>query len=320
MSADELSAGQTGRESAGAAQRSGGDAKPGRWAGAGLRWRYGFLPLLLAACAALVLVSAWSLAAEDELSFGRRPWQNLQTTLSEMSEPSFVKVWFGDPAREIRDSGGRLIRIEDQRAGEIRYLEGVGRALWTTLRIATLGTFAAALLALPLGLLAARNLRAPAPIAWAAKALLDVNRSIHTLVFGLFFVGIVGLGATAGILAVAAHSSGTLGKLLAEAIESLDMRPVDAVRAAGASPAQVFFLGVWPAVLPQFVSQQLYVWEFNIRDSTILGLVGAGGLGLLLSEAMSLFQWGRLATLLLAIVLMVTAFDALSRAVRRRIV
>jgi phosphonate ABC transporter permease subunit PhnE len=149
---------------------------------------------------------------------------------------------------------------------------------------------------------------------------LDALRSIHTLVFGLFFVGIVGLGATAGILAVAAHSAGTLGKLLAESIESLDMQPVDAVRATGATAGQVFFLGVWPAVLPQFVSQALYVWEFNIRDSTILGLVGAGGLGLLLSEAMSLFQWGRLATLLLAIVLMVTAFDALSRSVRRRLV
>ena len=80
------------------------------------------------------------------------------------------------------------------------------------------------------------------------------------------------------------------------------------------------FLGVWPAVLPQFVSQTLYVWEFNIRDSTILGLVGAGGLGLLLSEAMSLFQWGLLATLLLAIVAMVTQFDTLSRIVRRRLV
>ena len=199
-------------------------------------------------------------------------------------------------------------------------LGGVGRALWTTLRIATLGTVLAALLALPLGLLAARTLNAPRPLFWLAKAVLDVLRSIHTLVFGLFFVGIVGLGATAGILAVAAHSAGTLGKLLAESIEVLDRSPVDAVRATGATAGQVFFLGVWPAVLPQYVSQTLYVWEVNIRDSTILGLVGAGGLGLLLSEAMALFQWGRLATLLIAIVLMVTAFDAASRAVRRRLV
>lgn len=278
------------------------------------------LPLLLMACALLVLASLWTLAAEDELSLGRKPWQNLGKTIAEMSQPSFLRVWFGDTSVQVRDADGRVLRVEDQRATEVRYLQGVGRALWTTLRIATLGTVLAALLALPLGLLAARNLHTPRSVSWSAKGVLDALRSIHTLVFGLFFVGIVGLGATAGILAVAAHSAGTLGKLLAEAIESLDMQPVDAVRATGATPGQVFFLGVWPAVLPQFVSQALYVWEFNIRDSTILGLVGAGGLGLLLSEAMSLFQWGRLATLLLAIVAMVTSFDALSRAVRRSVV
>lgn len=293
-------------------------ALPGRARHAPGGWS--MLRVLLASCLILVMVSVWTLGREGDLSLGRKPWQNLQVTLAEMSEPSFLKLWFGDPALQVRNADGQVLRVEDQRASERRYLEGVGRALWTTLRIATLGTALAALLALPLGLLAARNLQATRALAWPAKGVLDVLRSIHTLVFGLLFVGIVGLGATAGILAVAAHSAGTLGKLLAEAIETLDMQPVNAVRATGAMPAQVFFLGVWPAVLPQFVSQLLYVWEFNIRDSTILGLVGAGGLGLLLSEAMSLFQWGRLATLLIAIVAMVTAFDAVSRMVRRRIV
>ena len=91
---------------------------------------------------------------------------------------------------------------------------------------------------------------------------------------------------------------------------------VDAVRAVGAGPAQVFFNAVWPAVLPQFVSHHLYVWEYNIRDSTVLGLIGAGGLGLLITEATALFQWGRLATLLIVVVLLVSAFDALSRRIR----
>ncbi len=275
---------------------------------------------LLAGLALLVLASLWTLAAEDELGLGRKPWQNLQRTLGEMSQPSFLKLWFGDPQRAITNDEGQVLRVDDERATEQRYLGGLARAVWTTLRIATLGTVLAALLALPLGLLAARTLHAPPPLAWAALGLLNSLRAIHTLVFGLLLVGIVGLGATAGVLAVALHSAGTLGKLLAEAIESLDMAPVDAVRATGATPPQVFFLGVWPAVLPQFLSQTLYVWEFNIRDSTILGLVGAGGLGLLLSEAMSLFQWGRLATLLIAIVAMVSVVDSLSRAVRRRVV
>ncbi len=278
------------------------------------------LAWLLGGCAFLVLVSGWTLAREGDLSLGRRPWQNLQRTAAELVEPSVLRLWFGNPQLEVRDGSGRLLRTEDQRATERRYLDGLARALWTTLRIATLGTALAALLALPLGLLAARNLQAPWPLAWGAKGTLDTLRAIHTLVFGLFLVGIVGLGATAGILAVALHSAGSLGKLLAESIEALDMRPIDAVRATGARPVQVFFFGVRPAALPQFVSQLMYVWEFNLRDSTILGLVGAGGLGLLLSEAMSLFQWGRLATLLIAIVLMVTVFDALSRAVRERIV
>lgn len=282
--------------------------------------RPALLPLLLLAGVLLVLASLWTLAAEGELSLGRRPWQNLQKTAAEMSTPSFLQAWFGDTERTVRDADGRVLRTDNPRALEQRYLAGVARALWTTLRIATLGTALAVLLALPLALLAARSLHAPAPLAWGAKALLDVLRSIHTLVFGLFFVGIVGLGATAGILAVAAHSAGTLGKLLSESIESLDRQAIDGVRATGATPAQVFFLGVWPAVLPQALSQTLYVWEFNLRDSTILGLVGAGGLGLLLSEAMSLFQWPRLGTLLIAIVLMVASLDALSRAVRRRIV
>lgn len=278
------------------------------------------LTILLWFCGLLVAVSLWTLAAEDELSMGRKPWQNFKKTVAEMSEPSFLRVWFGDVHSQVRDQDGKVLRVDDQQATERRYLAGVARALWTTLRIATLGTAMAALIALPLGLLAARTLRAPRLLFWWAKAVLDCLRSIHTLVFGLFLVGIIGLGATAGILAVALHSSGTLGKLLAEAIESLDDKPVDAVRATGAAGPQVFFLGVWPAVLPQYVSQVLYVWEFNIRDSTILGLIGAGGLGLLLSEAMSLFQWGRLATLLLVIIIMVTTFDAVSRAVRRRLV
>lgn len=277
------------------------------------------LRALLAACVLLVLASAWTLVAEGDIGFGRKPWQNLKQTAAEMSSPSFLRVWFGNPHREARDEDGRVLRVDDERATERRYLAGVARALWTTLRIATLGTALAALIALPFGLFAARTLRSPRVVFWFAKAVLDALRSIHTLVFGLFFVGIVGLGATAGILAVAAHSAGTLGKLLAESIETLDTPPIDAVRATGALPSQVFFLAVWPTLLPQYVSQVLYVWEFNIRDSTILGLVGAGGLGLLLSESMALFQWGRLATLLIALVLMVTAFDAMSRALRSRL-
>lgn len=277
--------------------------------------RIGFLALALA-YALLVLACLASLAREGELTLGRQPLANLVKTAGEFARPSFLDVWFGNPHLEYRSDDGTLLRVENRQEVELAYLAGLGRATWTTVRIATLGSLLGALLALPLSVLTARNLAAPRALAWPAKTILDVARSIHTLVFGLVLVGIVGLGPTAGILAIALHSMGTYGKLFAEAIESLDMAAIDAVRSVGAGPVQVFFNAVWPSVLPQFVSSHLYVWEFNIRDSTILGIIGAGGLGLLISEATSLFQWGRLATVLIVIVVLVAGFDAASRRIR----
>jgi phosphonate ABC transporter permease subunit PhnE len=268
----------------------------------------------------LVAVCLGSLIAAGDLSFGRNPWENLVKSLGDFARPSFLDVWFGPERLEYRSDDGTVLRVENRRDVEAVFLGALARATWITFQIATLGSLLAAVLALPLAMLTARNLRAPKPLSLGAKGILDVARSIHTLVFGLVLVGIVGLGPTAGILAIALHSMGTYGKLYAEAIEALDMSAIDAVRATGATPTQVFFHGVWPSVLPQFVSSHLYVWEFNIRDSTILGLIGAGGLGLLISEAVSLFQWGRLATILLVLVALVTSFDALSRRIRGALV
>jgi ABC-type phosphate/phosphonate transport system permease subunit len=107
--------------------------------------------------------------------------------------------------------------------------------------------------------------------------------------------------------------------LTAESIESLDGEAIEAVRATGATPLQVFGRAVLPQVAPQFVSHHLYLWEFNFRDSTVLGLIGAGGLGLLISEAVSLFQWPRLATLLLVVIALVTVFDSVSHRLRERL-
>ena len=288
--------------------------RPWRIARAPGRVRLLALVLLYAALVALCLASLWS---AGELSMGRHPWANLVKTVGEFARPSFLDVWFGSPRLEFRSDDGTLLRVEDRLAVERSFLHALAAASWTTLQIATLGSLLGALFALPFGALAAKNLAAPRPLALAALGVLNVTRAIHTLVFGLVLVGIVGLGPTAGILAIALHSMGTYGKLYAESIKALDMGAVDAVRATGASPAQVFFNAVWPAVLPQFVSNHLYIWEYNIRDSTILGLIGAGGLGILISEATSLFQWGRLATILLVVMAMVTLFDAVSRRIRQ---
>ena len=280
------------------------------------RGRGGFAALV-AVYAVVVVLCLGTLIAVGDLSFGRNPWDNLLKSAGEFARPSFLDIWFGPERLEYRSDDGTLLRVEDRRQVEAAFVAGLGRATWVTFQIATLGSLLAALLALPLGLLTARNLNAPRPLAWAAKGVLDVARAVHTLVFGLVLVGIVGLGPTAGILAIALHSMGTYGKLYAESIETLDMASVNAVRATGATPMQVFFNAVWPAVLPQFVSNHLYIWEFNIRDSTILGIIGAGGLGLLISEAASLFQWGRLATILLVVIALVVAFDAMSRRIRQ---
>jgi phosphonate ABC transporter permease subunit PhnE len=284
--------------------------------GAGLRGRWGFFSLVLI-YASLVLACLGSLWWDDDLSLGRNPWDNLVKTAHDFARPSFLDAWWGNTQLTYTNDEGQVLRVENRQQVERDYLWGLLRATWTTLKIATLGSLLGALMALPLAVLTARNLHAPRSLSRLAKWALDITRSIHTLVFGLVLVGIVGLGPTAGILAIALHSMGTYGKLFAESIESLDMAAVEAVRSVGASPAQVFFHAVWPTVLPQFVSSHLYVWEFNIRDSTILGLIGAGGLGLLITEATSLFQWGRLATVLMAIVLMVSAFDAMSRRIRQ---
>jgi phosphonate ABC transporter permease subunit PhnE len=278
------------------------------------RLRFLSLVLLYLALVVLCLGSLWT---AGELSMGRQPWANLLKTGAEFSHPSFLDAWSGNTRLEYRSDDGTLLRLENRREVERDYLLAVARATWTTLQIATLGSLLGAILALPLGVLSAKNLEAPWLLAGASQAILNVTRAIHTLVFGLVLVGIVGLGPTAGILAIALHSLGTYGKLYAESIETLDRAAIDAVRATGAGPAQVFFNAVWPTVLPQFVSNHLYIWEYNIRDSTILGLIGAGGLGLLISEATALFQWGRLATLLLVVIAMVVVFDGLSRRIRQ---
>lgn len=146
--------------------------------------------------------------------------------------------------------------------------------------------------------------------------MLDIARAIHSLVFGLLLVGIIGLGPMAGILAIAFHSFGTYGKLYAEAIETIGQRLIESGRVLGMKPLQTLLYALPRTMLPQALSTHLYIWEFNVRDSTVLGLIGVGGLGLLLSEAVSLFQWGRLATLLLAIVILVMTFDRISSRVR----
>lgn len=267
----------------------------------------------------VVFLCVLSLYKAGDFQFGRRPVANLIKTIDEMKRPSFIDAWNADTHFEYKNEEGQVLRTENKKEVEKSFLYSILRALWVTFKIATVGSVLAAVLAIPFGFLSAKNMQVPTWLSVPASFVINVCRSIHTLIFGLILVGIVGLGPMAGILAIALHSLGTYGKLYAESIETIDMGVVDAIRSVGAHPVQVFFTAVWPVTLPQFMSTHLYVWEYNLRDSTVLGLIGAGGLGLLVSEAVSLFQWPRLATLLIVIIAVVMLFDFISGKLRENL-
>lgn len=199
-------------------------------------------------------------------------------------------------------------------------LDAVLRGAAETVAIATLGTTLGAIVAVPLCLAAAHNL-APSPLVyWPARALLNGLRSIDTFVFALLFVAAVGLGPFSGILGLALHVSGSIAKLWSEEIEAADPRPIEAAAVTGASRLLVVRHALLPAVAPQLASAVLYMWEFNIRSSTVLGLVGAGGIGQQLKNAVDLLDFPRLATILGVVLVMVALADALSALVRRRLI
>jgi len=188
-----------------------------------------------------------------------------------------------------------------------------------TLEIALLGTVTAAVLALPLGFLSARNV-APPPVFYPARMVLNLFRSVDTLVYALIFVAAVGLGPFPGVLAVVAYTTTSLAKLYSEAIEGIESGPVDAITATGATRLQVLRYGVLPQVLPLFLSYILYRLETNIRAATVLGFVGAGGIGFYLQTYLRMIDYPAASTALLVTIVMVMVVDAVSSRVRARLV
>ena len=187
-----------------------------------------------------------------------------------------------------------------------------------TLQMAIIGTLLGAAGSLLLAFAAADNI-ASRPVYLAARFLLNVLRSIPELVFALIFVSAVGLGPFAGIMALALGSFGTVGKIYAEAIEAIDPKPVEALQAVGANKAQTVAFAMLPQAAPLLTSYTLLLWEGNVRAATILGLVGAGGIGLELTTAMRMYDFGHLMAIVLSIVVMVTLIDRLSAYLRARL-
>ena len=200
------------------------------------------------------------------------------------------------------------------------YPQEIHAALLDSLHIATVGTVLGVAMALPFGFLAARNVTPWPWLNWVARLVLISTRSVNTLVFALFFVAVFGPGALAGTLAIAFHSIGFVGRLFSEALENTSPGPIEALRAAGAPAASIISFGYWPQVVPAFWSLVLFRWDINVRESIVLGLVGAGGVGMALDNALNLFQWNRVAMVLLAILGVVIAAEVVVTTIRQKII
>jgi len=193
-------------------------------------------------------------------------------------------------------------------------------SLLESLAMAFLGTVLAVVVALPLALLGAGNVIGNVLLRFSVRRLYDGLRGVDTLIWALIFVAAVGMGPFAGILALAVPDIGTLSKLFSEALESADRRQVEAVRAAGANRVLAVRLGLIPQVAPVMLSQILYTLESNARSSTVLGIVGAGGIGLALADRIRINNWDEVAFIVLLILAMVAAIDFVSRRLRLKII
>ncbi len=199
------------------------------------------------------------------------------------------------------------------------YANRLWRALWDTINIATLGTLLAVLISIPLAFLAARN-TTPHPLFRQFALLVIVfSRSVNALIWALLLVSVLGPGLLAGILAIALRSIGFVSKLLFEAIEEINPRPIEALASTGASQMQVTSYGIVPQVMPTFVGTSVYRWDINIRESTIVGLVGAGGIGLQLDAAIASLQWERASIIFILILALVVISEWVSAQARKAI-
>ena len=185
-----------------------------------------------------------------------------------------------------------------------------------TIHIAIWGTVLAVVCAVPFGLLCAENI-SPAWVYQPMRRLMDACRAINEMVFAMLFIVAVGLGPFAGVLALWVHTNGVLAKLFAEAVEAIDPRPVEGIRATGANALEEIIYGVIPQVLPLWISYALYRFESNVRSASVVGMVGAGGIGVVLHESIRGFDYAETSAILLIIIVSVTLIDVISARVRR---
>ena len=201
------------------------------------------------------------------------------------------------------------------------YINELWVPLWDTLNIATIGTMMAIVMAVPVAFLAARNTTPSTKFVRPIALLIIVSsRSINSLIWSLLLVSIIGPGVVAGIVAISLRSIGFIAKLLYEAIEEIDKKQVEAVTASGANSLQILIYGIVPQILPAFAGISVFRWDINIRESTVLGLVGAGGIGLQLNASLNVLAWPQVTLILILILIAVIFSEWISAKVRHAII
>ena len=229
-------------------------------------------------------------------------------------------AWRGAEIRPldlIRDSGNIGTYAKEFFPPDFRDWRIYAKEMIVTVQIALWGTVLAVIVAVPMGLLCSANIT-PAWLHQPVRRLMDGCRAINEMVFAMLFIVAVGLGPFAGVLALAVHTTGTLAKLFSEAVEAIDPRPVEGIRATGAHKLVEIVYGVLPQVMPLWLSFMLYRFESNVRSASVVGMVGAGGIGVVLFEVIRGFQYAQTCAVLIILAVSVTLIDLLSATLRKR--
>ncbi|MGG1514313.1 phosphonate ABC transporter, permease protein PhnE [Paenibacillus oryzisoli] len=244
---------------------------------------------------AVVALIVWSLTGLELTGFQPTTWQLTKAMFTGLFHPDWGYIYNADG-------------------------EDLLRTLLETLSISYLGNFVSAIVCLPFAFWAAANMSRFRAVSGTGKFFLSVIRTIPEIIMALIFIKAVGPNAYAGVMALGLHSVGMLGKLYAEAIENMDMGPTEAMTAVGANFWQRMSFAVIPQVIPDFISYTLYRFEINVRSATLLGIIGAGGIGTPLIFALNARQWPRVGIILIGIIVTVSIIDYISGTLRKRIV
>jgi len=223
------------------------------------------------------------------------------------------------PLDLLRDSANMAIFAASFFPPDFREWRMYVQEMVVTLEIALWGTFLAVICAVPLGLLSSSNV-VPRWVYQPVRRLMDAARAINEMVFAMLFIVAVGLGPFAGVLALWVHTTGILAKLFSEAVEAIDPQPVEGIRATGASALEEILYGVLPQVLPLWISYSLYRFESNVRSASVVGMVGAGGIGVVLWEIIRGFQYAQTCAVMIIVVVTVTLIDLVSARIRKALI